>query len=48
MRKGGPPVSPKKLNQFLGVDVLEWYHPGVSSRQEKKTAEGLATRDYVI
>jgi hypothetical protein len=28
--------SPEKLNQFLGVDVLEWYHPIVSVRQQKK------------
>jgi hypothetical protein len=27
---------PEKQNQFLGVDVLEWYHPCVSYRQEKK------------
>jgi len=27
---------PKKLNQSLGVDVLEWYHPIVSVRQQKR------------
>src|SRR5713101_8174335 len=26
----------EKLNQFLGVDVLEWYHPIVNARQQKK------------
>jgi hypothetical protein len=27
---------PEKLNQSPGVDVLEWYHPTVSVRQQKK------------
>jgi hypothetical protein len=27
---------PENLYQFLGVDVLEWYHPSVHVRQEKK------------
>jgi len=25
---------PEKLNQFLGVDVLEWYHAIVNARQQ--------------
>jgi hypothetical protein len=41
---------PEKLDQFLGVDVLEWYHLSVSSRQQKKyervghPPKGWATR----
>jgi hypothetical protein len=31
---------PEKLNQFLGVDVLEWYHPYVGCRQEEKMRKG--------
>jgi hypothetical protein len=27
---------PENLNQSLGVDVLEWYHPIVRPRQQKK------------
>src|SRR5713101_6389399 len=27
---------PEKLNQSLSVDVLEWYHPIVSVRQQKR------------
>jgi hypothetical protein len=27
---------PERLNQFLRVDVLEWYHPIVKARQQKK------------
>jgi hypothetical protein len=27
---------PERLNQFLRVDVLEWYHPTVGARQQKK------------
>jgi hypothetical protein len=27
---------PEKLNQSLGVDVLEWYHPIVRVSQQKK------------
>jgi hypothetical protein len=27
---------PEKRNQFLGVDVLEWYHAIVIARQQKK------------
>src|SRR6266705_4567696 len=27
---------PEKLNQSLGVDVLEWYHAIVNARQQKK------------
>jgi hypothetical protein len=27
---------PEKPNQFLGVDVLEWYHATVRIRQQKK------------
>jgi hypothetical protein len=27
---------PEKPNQFLGVDVLEWYHPAVRVRQREK------------
>jgi hypothetical protein len=33
---------PEKLNQFLGVDVLEWYYPTVRIRQVKN-AKGWAT-----
>jgi hypothetical protein len=27
---------PEKLNQFPGVDVLEWYHSTLRVRQQKK------------
>src|SRR6266581_3189925 len=27
---------PERLNQSLGDDVLEWYHPIVNARQQKK------------
>ena len=27
---------PQQPSQFLGVDVLEWYHPLVRVREEKK------------
>ena len=29
-------LIPERQDQFLGVDVLEWYHPIVSVRQQKK------------
>jgi hypothetical protein len=32
--------SPETLSQFLGVDVLEWYYPIVSARQQGKTQKG--------
>ena len=36
---------PQEQKQFLGVDVLEWYHPPVRVHPEKKR-EGIATRLY--
>ena len=39
---------PEKLNQSLGVDVLEWYHPAVCVRQQKRTWKGCATRPVYI
>ena len=27
---------PERLNEFLSVDVLEWYHPIATTRQQKK------------
>jgi len=34
---------PEKPNQFLGVDVLQWYHPIMTCRKEEN-AEGWPTR----
>ena len=34
-------APPEKLNQFLGIDVLEWYHPSVSMRQQENTRKGV-------
>jgi hypothetical protein len=31
---------PEKLNQSLGVDVPEWYHPNWMRRQEEKLRKG--------
>jgi len=31
---------PEKLNRFLRIDVLEWYHPCACCRQEEKTRKG--------
>jgi len=31
---------PEKVNQFLGVDVPEWYHPNWMPRQEEKLRKG--------
>jgi hypothetical protein len=41
-RKNPDPFEPERVghperqNQFHGVDVLEWYHPIVRDRQQKK------------
>jgi hypothetical protein len=37
-QKGG---HPENLNQFLGIDVLEWYHPSVFVRQQENTRKGV-------
>jgi hypothetical protein len=31
----------EKLNQFLGLDVLEWHHPSVFVRQQEYTRKGV-------
>jgi hypothetical protein len=38
---------PKKPNQSLWVDVLEWYHPIVRVRQQDN-AKGWATRHLQV
>jgi hypothetical protein len=35
LRKSRRVCHPEKQNQFLGVEVLEWYHPTGMRRQEK-------------
>ena len=41
--KPGRVGRPERLNQFLDVNILQWYHPIVRDRQDKSAA-GLATR----
>jgi hypothetical protein len=36
-KESGPPQKP---HQFLGFDVLEWYHPTVSRHQQEKVRKG--------
>jgi hypothetical protein len=31
---------PEKQNQFLHIDVMEWYHPSVFVRQQENTRTG--------
>ena len=37
---------PEKLNRFLSVDVLEWYHPTVDCGQEEKKRKGAPPANY--
>jgi hypothetical protein len=46
--KGERVGHPEKPNQFLGVDVLEWYHPAVRVHLQKKSGRMGHPPDFDI
>ena len=48
LRKTPKVGHPKKQNQLLGVDVLEWDYPGLKIRQPKTEKECATRRDEFL